>query len=71
MSARARCRSRVSAKYGNHSRAIARHCPVLSGGPPGASPAASAAAVYLRTVCGSTPRLRATATFARPAYQCS
>src|SRR5216684_246607 len=34
-------------------------------------PAASAGATYLRTVLASTPRLRATSTFGRPAYQCS
>jgi hypothetical protein len=71
MSRSAGCRNRVSARYGNHCRASARHCSALTGGPPGAIPAASAAAVYLRTVCASTPRLRAIATFARPAYQCS
>ncbi len=42
----------------------------LTGGPPGAIPAASAGATYWRTVFASTPRLRATSTFGRPAYQC-
>src|SRR5207253_6310632 len=55
----------------NQALAISRHCSSATGGPPGASPAASAAATYLRTVLASTPRLRATSTFARPAYQCS
>ena len=44
--------------------------PRLTGGPPGAIPAASAGATYRRTVLASTPRLRATSTFGRPAYQC-
>jgi len=61
----------MPASSGNHSRAIARHRSALTGGPPGASPAASAAATYLRTVLASTPRLRATTAFGRPAYQCS
>ena len=39
-------------------------------GPPGARPAASAAAAYLRTVLTSTPRLAATTAFGRPACQC-
>src|SRR6266568_907099 len=65
------CRTPVPATCGNHCRASARHCSSLTGGPPGAIPAASAGATYLRTVLASTPRLRATSTFGRPAYQCS
>ena len=55
---------------GNQPRASARHCSSATGGPPGAIPAASAGATYRRTVLTSTPRLRATSTFGRPAYQC-
>src|SRR3954451_1284375 len=38
-------------------------------GPPGASPAATAGAVYLRSVLRSTPRLVASSFCDRPAYQ--
>src|SRR4051794_30781713 len=38
-------------------------------GPPGASPAATAGAVYLRSVLRSTPRLLASSFSERPAYQ--
>src|SRR3954470_21830665 len=38
-------------------------------GPPGASPAATAGAVYLRNVLRSTPRLVASSFCDRPAYQ--
>src|SRR5262249_56676598 len=55
---------------GTPPRPRARHCPSLAGGPPGPIPAASAAATYRRTVLTSTPRLRATSSFGRPAYQC-
>ena len=58
------------ATCGNQPRASARHCSSVTGGPPGTIPAASAGATYLRTVLASTPRLRATSTFGRPAYQC-
>ena len=60
----------MPATCGNQSRASARHCSSATGGPPGAIPAASAGATYRRTVLASTPRLRATSTFGRPAYQC-
>jgi hypothetical protein len=60
----------VPAICGNHCRASARHCSSVTGGPPAAIPAISAGATYRRTVFTSTPRLRATSTFGRPAYQC-
>src|SRR5262249_24059217 len=55
---------------GTRPRPRPRHCSSDTGGPPGAIPAASAGATYRRTVLASTPRLRATSTFGRPAYQC-
>ena len=60
----------MSASSGNHSRASSAHRSWLTAGPPGAIPAASAAARYLRTVFRDSPRLPAISFFDRPACQC-
>ena len=64
------CRSRVSASCGNQSRTSSAHSCSLFGGPPGVMPAASAGAMYFRSVLRSTPRLAAISFFDRPACQC-
>src|SRR3954465_7112580 len=63
------CRNRGSTKVGNHSMASRRQSAASIGGPPGAIPAATAGAVYLRRVLRSTPRLVASSFCDRPAYQ--
>ena len=64
------CRSRVSASCGNQPRTRSAHSCSLFAGPPGVMPAASAGAMYLRSVLRSTPRLSAISFFDRPACQC-
>ncbi|MFN2505342.1 MAG: hypothetical protein ABR540_14150, partial [Acidimicrobiales bacterium] len=65
-----RLRARASTSSGNQPRTSSAHSARDSAGPPGASPAASAGATYLRTVLGSMPRLVATTDLGRPACQC-
>src|SRR5215467_4510783 len=64
------CRSRASASCGNQPRTSSAHSCSLFGGPPGAMPAASAGAMYFRSVLRSTPKLAAIWFFDRPACQC-
>src|SRR5215472_18532294 len=64
------CRSRVSASCGNHSRTRQAHSSAVFPGPPGTMPAATAGAMYFRSVLRSTPRLSAISFFDRPACQC-
>jgi len=64
------CRNRVSASCGNQPRTSSAHSSSVFGGPPGAMPAASAGAMYFRSVLRSTPRLAAISFFDRPACQC-
>lgn len=59
----------MSESCGNHSTASARQSASVIGAPPGSNPAASAGAVYLRSVLRSTPRLAASSYCDRPAYQ--
>src|SRR5215218_265432 len=55
---------------GNQPRTNSTHSARDNGAPPGASPAASAGATYLRTVPRSTLTLAATSALDRPACQC-
>src|SRR5215471_8808114 len=64
------CRSRVSASCGNQPRTSSAHSSSLFAQPPGTMPAASAGAMYFRSVLRSTPRLCAIWFFDRPACQC-
>jgi hypothetical protein len=63
------CCSWVETSCGNHSRTSSTHLAALIDSPPGWMPASRAAAVYLRTVLRSTPRLRAISEIGRPACQ--
>jgi hypothetical protein len=64
-------RARASDSSGNHSATRAAQPARSNTSPsPGAIPAASAGATYLRTVFTSIPRLADNTNFGRPACQC-
>ena len=65
------CRSRESDSPGNHSRTSSCHSPSLFAGPPGAIPAATAGATYLRIVFRSTPSESDISFSDLPACQCT
>ena len=69
ISANRGCRNSVEISCGNHWPTSSAHLVALIGAWPGWMPASWAAAVYLRTVLRSTPRLRAISEIGRPACQ--
>src|SRR5512142_2603031 len=71
MAGQVTCRSRVSASSGNHSRTSSCHSCSLFAGPPGLIPAATAGAMYFRSVLRSAPRLCDISLSDRPACQCT
>src|SRR5262245_45227237 len=63
------CRRLVSTSSGNQSRTSSAHCDCGNGASPGAIPAATAGAMYLRIVLRSSPNEADTSLIDRPACQ--
>lgn len=65
------CRNRPSVAFGNHPATRCAHTASPTATPPGARPAATAGAKYLRTVLRSNPKLSLICTCDRPPSQCT